>query len=104
MFLWQIIGSTENSDFKTASQPSQHPISDTEIKDYLKLTIDSCKVNIVSTDIISLAFIAVGSDEKTRYYEELNPMLFWPKHPKDFGQENKNQFRVSDCDKKGGEK
>ena len=103
VFVWQIIGETEDSNFETGKQISLHRISDTEIKDYLKSVVDECKVDIISSDIIHLAFIAVGGDKNDTYYEELNPMLFWPKHPKDFGQKNKNDFRIFDSDKKGGE-
>ena len=104
IFVWQIIGETEDSNFETGKQISLHRISDTEIKDFLKTIVDDFNVDIISTDIIHLAFIAVGGDEITTYYEELNPMLFWPKQPKDFGQKNKNKFRIFDSDKKGGEK
>lgn len=100
-FGWKIAFETDSYRIALPSMFAQEPVSDDEVKQYLKLMTELLNIDYLADEIYHLIFIAVNTDDKEPLaIEPLNPFVFWPRKPEICGAKNIAKYRVQ----KGGEK
>lgn len=112
LMVWKVIGETEDCFIEFPFRVTTKPISDTEVKEYIKHYVEDDNCTIPENEIINLELVAVRSliddDDSLVFEEHLPTEIFWPIPNPDYLSESYREIRLREGDKytqtKGGEK